>query len=366
LGNLPCRLKDWRASELTEVLYDARWIGNHGIGRFARRLQELLPELLATSLVSFRVPRRPSHPLDPFLLGLALRRANPNLFFSPGYNPPVGWPGAFVFTLHDLNHLCVNADSNALKRAYYRYVIQPACHTARFVLTVSEYSRGEISAWAKIEEEKIINVGNGVGPPFTPIGCKYKPEYPYLLYVGSRKPHKNLSRLLQAYAISGVSGNVRLLLSGKPEKNISIEISRFGLNGKVVFADLSSDDRLSEAYRGALAFLFPSLYEGFGLPPLEAMACGVPVLTSNVCSLPEVAGDAALLVSPFDVEEIAEGIRRLVYDSALQLQLREKGLRRAKLFSWEETALKTSKVLKSTMGIRTEAELLATTSRGGI
>jgi glycosyltransferase involved in cell wall biosynthesis len=347
---------------LSEFLYDARWIGNHGIGRFARQLQELLPGFLSMSLVSFQAPRRPSHALDPFLLGMALRKANPNLFFSPGYNPPVGWPGAFVFTVHDLNHLCVDADSNALKRAYYRYVIKPACHAAKFVLTVSEYSRGEISTWAKISEEKIINVGNGVGPPFAPMGRKYNPGYEYLLYVGSRKPHKNLSRLLQAYAISGASRDARLLLSGKPDKNISLEINRLGLNGKVAFADVSSDDRLSETYRGALAFLFPSLYEGFGLPPLEAMACGVPVLTSNVCSLPEVAGDAALLVTPFDVEEIAEGIRRLVWDSTLRAQLREKGLRRAKVFSWEETAHKTSKVLELATGIRTEVELLTTSS----
>jgi glycosyltransferase involved in cell wall biosynthesis len=346
---------------LSEILYDARWVGNHGIGRFAAELQRRL-----SNLVAFQAQRRPWHPLDPFLLGRALKTANPKLFFSPGYNPPVGWSGPFVFTLHDLNHLSVDADSNALKRAYYRYVIKPACYASRFVLTVSEYSRGEISAWAKIGEEKIINVGNGVGRPFTPIGRKYNPGYTYLLYVGSRKPHKNLARLLQAYAISGVSGDVRLLLSGKLDKNISIEMNRLGLNGKVTFADLSSDDVLSEAYRGALAFLFPSLYEGFGLPPLEAMACGVPVLTSNVCSLPEVAGDAALLVTPLDVEEIAEGIRRLVWDSTLRVQLREKGLRRAKLFSWEETALKTSRVLESATGIRTEAELWTTTSPGGI
>jgi glycosyltransferase involved in cell wall biosynthesis len=335
---------------LTEVLYDARWIGNHGIGRFASQLQKLLPGLLCTRFVSFRDPRRPSHALDPFLLGMALRSAKPKLFFSPGYNSPVGWSGSFVFTLHDLNHLCVSDNSNVLKRAYYRYVIKPACRAAKFVLTVSEYSRREIAIWAKIREDKIINVGNGVGSPFTHTGRKYDPGYPYLLYVGSRKPHKNLPRLLRAYAISGVRSDVRLLLSGQPDKEISIEIQRLGLNGDVVFADVSSDDVLSDAYRGAVAFLFPSLYEGFGLPPLEAMACGVPVLTSNVCSLPEVTGDAAILVTPIDVEEMAEGIRRLVWDLDLRLQLREKGLCRAARFSWDETAHRTSQALQWALG----------------
>jgi glycosyltransferase involved in cell wall biosynthesis len=334
-----------RGLNVVEILYDSRWIGNHGIGRFAGELQKQVPYL-----VPFQAERHPWHPLDPLLLGAALRRTRPQLFFSPGYNPPIGWSGSFIFTLHDLNHLCVRDNSSVLKRAYYRYVIKPACHRATFVLTVSEYSRREIAAWAKVDEAKIVNVGNGIGPPFTPRGRRYDPGYPYLLYVGSRKTHKNLPRLLQAYSISGVRKEVRLLLSGCPDRQMLLEINRLQLGDDVAFAELESDDALSEAYRGAIAFLFPSLYEGFGLPPLEAMACGVPVLTSNVCSLPEVVGDAAVLVQPLDVEEIAEGIRRLVRDTALQSQLRERGLRRARLFSWEETAQKTSHVLELALG----------------
>ena len=325
---------------MTEILYDARWIGNHGIGRFAGELQRLLPDL-----VPFRAQRPPFHPLDPVLLGAALRRANPNLFFSPGYNSPVGWGGPFVFTLHDLNHLRVPDNSSALKRAYYRYFIKPACHKAVFVLTVSEYSRQEIAAWAKVSEEKIINVGNGVAPPFSPTGPKYNPGYPYLLYVGSRKSHKNLPSLLQAYSISGVRKDVRLLLSGNPDSQLLAEIDRWKLGNDVAFVDLETSETLSEAYRGALGFVFPSLYEGFGLPPLEAMACGTPVLTSNVCSLPEVVGDAAVLIQPLDVEQIASGIRQITYDSTLRARLREAGLRRSALFSWEVTCQKTSLAL---------------------
>jgi glycosyltransferase involved in cell wall biosynthesis len=337
---------------LSEILYDARWIDNHGIGRFAGELQKRLPDLTA-----FHAQRPPFHPLDPFLLGSALKRANPKLFFSPGYNSPVGWPGSFIFTLHDLNHLCVRDNSNALKRAYYQYVIKPACQTAACVLTVSEYSRREIAAWAKVRPERIINVGNGVGLPFTPEGKKYDPGYEYLLYVGSRKAHKNLPRLLQGYAISSVSADVRLLFSGHPDKKLLTEIDRIGLRNAVGFADLSSDIALSEAYRGAAGFLFPSLYEGFGLPPLEAMACGVPVLTSNVCSLPEVVGNAALLVNPLDVEEIADGIRRLVSDAELRLRLRENGLRRAAHFSWEKTATLTTRVLQWAVGRKSDGRL---------
>ena len=325
---------------LLNILFDARWVGNHGIGRFAGELQKAIPDL-----IPYQVRRRPSHSLDPILLGVALWRRKPKLFFSPGYNSPLGWPGPFIFTLHDLHHLCVPDNSNAVKRAYYQYIIKPACHRADFVLTVSEYSKQEIAVWAKLKEDRIVNVGNGVSIPFVPNGPKYDPGYPYLLYVGSRKPHKNLPRLLQAYSISGVRNEIRLLLSGEPDQQIVGEINRLGLEDSVYFRDLSDDGELSNAYRGATAFVFPSLYEGFGLPPLEAMACGVPVLTSNVCALPEVVGDAAILVDPLSVEDIAGGLRALVEDSAQRTRLREKGLVRSKAFSWEETVRRTSRAL---------------------
>jgi len=329
------------AYNVVDILYDARWIGNHGIGRFADELQKLLP-----GMVPFEARLPPFHPLDPALLGAALWRRKPKLFFSPGYNPPVGWPGRFIFTLHDLNHLRVPENSTALKRAYYQYIIKPACHRAECVLTVSEYSKHEIAAWAEVEESRIINVGNGVGPAFSPVGPKYDPGFSYLLYVGSRKVHKNLFRLLQAYSISGVRQDVRLIISGPPDPQLVGEIDRLRLEGDVLFKELLTDGQLANAYRGAVAFVFPSLYEGFGLPPLEAMACGVPVLTSEVCSLPEVVGDGAILVDPLDVQEIAHGIKRLVHDSALRAALREKGFRRARVFSWDETARRTWQALQ--------------------
>lgn len=326
-----------RASKRTdEILYDARWVGNHGIGRFAREVQKRLP-----GLVPFQSGRAPFHALDPILLGAELWRKRPKLFFSPGYNPPVGWPGPFVFTLHDLNHLCVPENSSVLKRAYYRYVIRPACHQARCVLTVSEYSKREIADWAHLNEDQIFNVGNGVGPAFVPTGERYDPGYPYLLYVGSHKSHKNLRRLLQAFSASGVWRDVRLIISGQPEQQLVMEVQRLDLQSQVSFKDLTTDEELSAVYRGAVAFVFPSLYEGFGLPPVEAMACGVPVLTSNVCSLPEVVGDAAVFVNPLDVEQIADGVKKLVQNSSLRTGLREKGLLRAKLYSWNETARRT-------------------------
>jgi len=327
-----------------QILFDARWVGNHGIGRFASELLKLLPEL-----TPFDRKRRPWHPLDPGLLGAELWLRRPGLFFSPGYNVPVGWPYPYVFTLHDLHHLCVPEDSSPAKRAYYKYILRPACHKAAFLLTGSEYSRHEIQEWAKLKDEKIVAVSYGVDLPFTHSGRRYEPGYPYLLYVGSHKPHKNLARLLKAFAISGVQKDVRLLLTGSEETELAKQIAGLGLNGGVVFAGFPADDDLADLFRGAAGFVFPSLYEGFGLPPLEAMACGVPVLTSNVCSLPEVVGDAAILIDPLDVEDIAQGIQRLIGDDALREDLRWKGVERARRFSWGETARRTRQVLDAAM-----------------
>lgn len=329
---------------MDKILYDARWIGYHGIGRFAAELQKRIPDL-----IPYESRRRPSHPLDPILMGGALLRRNPRLFFSPGYNSPLGWPGPFVFSLHDLNHLCVKDNSNLAKRAYYQTIIRPACHRARFVLTVSEYSKGEICSWAKVSEDKIVNVGNGVGAPFCSNGPAHQPGFPYFLYVGSHKVHKNLPRLLRAYAVSGVRGSIRLLMTGEPDKRMSLDLKNLGLESEVTFIGFPDNEELSAFYRGALALLFPSLYEGFGLPPVEAMACGVPVLTSNVCSLPEIVGDAGIIVNPTDIEAIADGIRRLAESSSLVAELQQKGIDRARRFSWEKTAAKTSGALQTAL-----------------
>ncbi len=323
------------------ILYDARWIGLHGIGRFAHEISKQL-----TSMVHYRQQRPPWHPADPLLLGTDLWLRRPKIFFSPGYNAPLTCPSPFVFTLHDLHHLRVPEDSSVAKRAYYRHVILPACHRARFVLTVSDYSRREIVDWARVSEEKVINVGNGIGPPFGQQGPRHDPGYDYLLYVGSRKPHKNLARLLRAFAMSGVQKDVRLILVSGAGARPEPESLRLGLGDAVVYRSCPCDEDLAALYRGALAFVFPSLYEGFGLPPLEAMACGTPVLGSTAAALPELLKDGGLLADPYSEEEIADGIARLAGDSALRERLRTKGLERARGFSWTQSARRVFAALK--------------------
>lgn len=322
------------------IAFDARWVGPHGIGRFAAEVRKRLPPMMELT----RGPK-PSHPLDPLYLSWILRWKRPNLFFSPGYNTPYRSPVPFVFALHDLNHIKVQEKSSRLRKAYYEYVIRPACHHALRIVTVSEFSKHEIAEWAGVDPRRIIVVGNGVDPAFSPNGVKCEFGFPYLLYVGNNKPHKNLRRLLEAFASSGVAKDLHLVLSGSPDGSLRSLIARRRLEGRVIFVGLIPDNELAAYYRGAVALVFPSLYEGFGLPVLEAMGCGTPVLTSNVTSLPEVAGDAALLVDPYDVEAIADGLRRLVENGTLREELRQKALARANLFSWDRTAEQVRNIL---------------------
>jgi glycosyltransferase involved in cell wall biosynthesis len=178
----------------------------------------------------------------------------------------------------------------------------------------------------------------------------HTPGYPYLLYVGNRKPHKNLTRLLQGFGHSGPRRDLYLVLTGMPDAALNQLITALRLQDRVVYAGHLSEPELAAYYRGAVALVCPSLYEGFGLPPLEAMACGTPVVTSNCTALPEVVEEAAVLVDPYDVEAIAWGIQRVVDDQGLRQDLAHKGLIRAQQFTWEHTAARVWQVLQEAAG----------------
>ena len=328
------------------MLADHRWLGIHGIGRFASEILSRLPEF-------YPVPAlwHPLHPLEPARLSWVLWRLRPKVYFSPGFNPPLWSPVPFVFTLHDLIHIHFPAEASLAKRVYYRLVVRPAIQRAYRVLTVSRYTKQAILAWAGVPDEHVVVVGNGVGPAFCPGGRRHAPGYPYIFYVGNYKPHKNLVRLLQGFARSGLRKDVRLVLTGSPDAVLSHQITALKLQNQVIYAGQLTDTDLAAYYRGALALVCPSLYEGFGLPPLEAMACGTPVVASHCTALPEVVGDAAVLVDPYNVEAIAWGIQSVVEDSALRQSLSCKGLVRARQFTWEHTARRVRQVLEEAAAV---------------
>ena len=290
---------------------------------------------------------RPAAPLDTWRLSRALRHLKrDDLFFSPGYNAPVFCPSPFVFTIHDLSHVYCAENSSPLIRLYYATVAKRACHRATAVLTVSEFTRSQILEWSEISSDKVINVSCGVEASYQPEGDRYALPFPYLLCVSNRKLHKNEFRLVTAFARSRVS-DVHLVFTGEPSSGIMKCIEQEQVKDRVHFTGIVPESTLPALYRAAEALVCPSLYEGFGLPILEAMACGTPVLTSNVTALPEVAGDAALLVDPASVEQITNSIERIVSDTSLRSCLRQKGLARAAQFSWSQTCDRVNEVLIS-------------------
>ncbi|MBR7633449.1 glycosyltransferase family 4 protein [Janthinobacterium lividum] len=316
--------------------FDARWIGDHGIGRVARVLDTAL------TLPHLDVAGSPSAPLDALRLWLATLKQIPKGtgLFSPGYNAPLFLTRPFVFTIHDLNHIDRSENGSWLKSLYYSLIMQRACRNAAAVLTVSEFSRQRIIAWSKIDAARVINIGNGVDPAYNVNVVPHSPGYPYLLSVSNRKPHKNEPRLLAAFASANIDPSIRLVMTGKPTEELLSQAKALGILDRLEFSGRVEESELPGLYRGALGLLFPSLYEGFGLPVIEAMSCGIPVLTSNTTSLPEVAGDAALLVDPDSVESITLGIDALCKDTALRQELCTRGLLQAAKFSWDETIRK--------------------------
>lgn len=329
---------------LDVIMADARWKGQHGVGRFTTEILDRLPYI-----EPINPPIPILSPFDSIYLTFLILMKRPKVYFSPGFNPPLWSPVPYIFTIHDLIHLRFPPETSLRKKLYYEFLIRPAINRSYRVLTDSLFSKKEIIEWSNAPEELISVVGCGVGNEFHPDGDKYVTDYPYILYVGGRKPHKNLHRLIAAFARSSIVGDVRLLISGGPDSALSKCIHNLNLDGKVVFTGFITDQDLPAYYRGALAVVIPSLYEGFGLPVIEAMATGTPVLASNVTSLPEVVDDAGLLVDPYSVDSISWGIGCIVEDTALREVLIKKGVERAKGFSWDRVAELTLNIIQSAL-----------------
>jgi glycosyltransferase involved in cell wall biosynthesis len=326
------------------IYADQRWIGDHGIGRFARNV------LSRIDCQPICLSGHPAAPFDSYRLTRALvNLTHEDLFLSPGYNSPLLCPSPFVFTIHDLSHIYCRENSNALIRLYYRTILKRACHRARRILTVSEFTRGQVLEWSGLAPASVVNVSCGVDSEYRPDGERFESSFPYLLCVSNRKPHKNEYRLLAAFARSKIASDLHLILTGTLTRELAGCIAQFHLEERVHLIGKVPEAKLPALYRGARALVFVSLYEGFGLPLLEAMACGTPVITSNVTAMPEIAAGAACLVDPTSLGDIAAGIEQITGDSCLREELREKGLARAAQFSWERTAHAVRQALAASM-----------------
>jgi glycosyltransferase involved in cell wall biosynthesis len=240
---------------------------------------------------------------------------------------------------------------NRLALEYARASIWMAARTSSRILTVSEASKRDILRFFDVPPGKITVIYNGIDERFhvqppedemVRVRERYQLQGDFVLYVGNVKPHKNLERLLDAFHLVRQDGleHLKLVVIGdeiSKYTELRRAVHRLNLHKHVRFLGFMPDAMLAVLYRLAAVFVFPSLYEGFGLPPLEAMASGTPVVTSNVSSLPEVVGNAAVLVDPTDAASIADGLRQVLTNPSLAAALAERGLARAAEFSWERS-----------------------------
>jgi glycosyltransferase involved in cell wall biosynthesis len=241
---------------------------------------------------------------------------------------------------------------------YFRFLVPRILNDSRLVVADSEHTRSDILEHYGVPagKVKVIYPGYDAGAFFCsePNSSPRPPEDPYILYVGNLLPHKNLPRLLDAFTLLRRRRSCRLIIRGEGRpayaRLLRERLETLGLRDVVTFAGYAGEDGLRRLYSDAVCLVLPSLGEGFGLPVLEAMACGTPVITASASSLPEVAGDAALMVDPYDALGLADAMYRTLTDNGLREDLRQRGLRRVAAFSWRRTALAVSRVLDGTFG----------------
>jgi glycosyltransferase involved in cell wall biosynthesis len=338
---------------------DLRMYRMTGIGRY---LQNVIPDLiprLNTSKISIfgradefegeewlRDPRIQFREFRPRIFSVGEQWAaargeyrDLDLLWTPQYNLPLLYRGNLVVTIHDLCQLAhPETLATGLQRRYARYLLTEVARRASAILCVSEFTASEVQKYLHVDMGRIVTTypplkGDWSVPM---VVSARRSSSPYLLAVGSVKKHKNLPRLIAAFDRIRDLIPHHLVVVGKREGFLNSENSlnaiSADLDGRVRFTGEVSDLELQVYYRNATALVFPSFYEGFGFPLVEAMAVGCPVACSNIASLPEVAGDAALLFNPFDIGDIAHNLIRIATDPGMQDALAERGRERVRLF----------------------------------
>jgi alpha-1,3-rhamnosyl/mannosyltransferase len=363
------------------IVVDGRYISDYfpGIGRYTynlvRTLRDIAPEHHYTLLVN---PLQANSRFDltgiaqaitearPFTLreqwevSLRLRRLRADVYHTPYYIAPYLVPGPMVVTVHDaISSRYPQYMPGLLPRISYEVAMRMALGAARRVITVSRASRDDLIRFFGVDPHKITVIPEAADAWYSPqsaeevarVRARYALPPRYVLYLGTNKPHKNLVRLVEAWA--QVNDPALLVLAGREDPRypaVRVAVQRLGLGGRVRILGQVAENDLPGLYSGAVLFVFPSLYEGFGLPVLEAMACGTPVLCSETPALVEIAQGAAVMVNPLDVAGLASALRTLLRDRERREDLRLRGLARAAHYSWKRAARETLQVYEACTG----------------
>ncbi|MGH2612627.1 MAG: glycosyltransferase family 4 protein [Rhabdochlamydiaceae bacterium] len=352
-----------------KVCIDIRMAFHSGIGTYIRNLlpyikkSNLSLKVLAPFSYIEKWPELKTYDLIPFnapiyslreQIELSLKIPLCDLFWSPHYNIPLGPIRAKrrLTSVHDVYHLAYGYRLGWLKKSYAKIMLQQVAYLSDHIVTISNFSKREIVQWAAIEEKKISVAYLGVNPlqfsliqeneALQKIKHLYGLPHQYILFVGNLMFHKNLSRLLQAWLlVQSKHRSYKLVLVGKKDRKSFYEnvmSENPSLKNSVLQLGNIEQSHLPIIYQLAKGFILPSLYEGFGLPPLESMMMQCPTIVSKAASLPEVCQEASLYVDPYDVHDIAQKICELIENPTLRQTLVDKGLDHIKHFSWEKTA----------------------------
>ena len=353
---------------------DARMIDSSGIGTYIKNLIYWLPKVSNYEYILFGNEQKlkpyglqivqadfPIYGLkEQLFMSRIINNKNIDLMHFTHYTIPIMYSGNMVVNVHDLIHI-VYPEYLPSKFAllYAKFMIGSACKKAKRVITISEYTKKDIIKYFQTESKKISITYLAAGDIFKPssiIAEDMKKKYgKYFLYVGAIRPHKNILFLLESFIKLKKEKNIlhKLVLIGKGKipyiNHVRKKISDYSLQNDVLIIEEIKQEELVSFYCGADIFLFPSLYEGFGLPPLEAMSCGCPVISSNTSSLPEVVGDACILVDPNNMKNFTDSIYNVIINENLKKELIKKGFERLKLFSWEKTAKETVNIYKEVL-----------------
>ena len=375
------------------IAIDAHSVGNKlgGNESYATHLIEALAEIDSVNQYTIFVTRReardrfsnrwsnfqvratlPHTPLVriPLTLSAELRRNRVDVLHVQFTAPPFS-PCPLVVSIHDLSFEHLPETFKRRSRMQLRLTVRRSARKAAQVIALSEHARADLIDTYNLPPEKVNVVPLAAADSFVPVSDDnelqrvrqiYRIDREYLLSVGSIQPRKNLRRLIEAYSVlrrqQPECKLPQLVLVGKNAwlYNETLQLLKDReLDSSIVVTGYVPESDLPALYSGALCFIYPSYFEGFGLPPLEAMQCGAPVIVGNRTSLPEVVGDAALMIDPFDINAIAAAIQKVISDSDLRSELRAKGLQRANQFDWKETARRTLAVYEKAFSLNRTA-----------
>jgi len=280
-----------------------------------------------------------------------LKKLSADLLHAPSFVAPIMTPCKLVMTIHDLNHLVLPQFYTPFHQFYYQFFVRSCIRRSEYILTVSHFSKNEIVRNLRLPADKVCVTYNGVAENYIPIQDDehlsyvrdiYELPERFIFCLSNNKPHKNVQQLVRAFCYSDL--DTPLVLACPVDRQLIRVAENYGKKHLLYFTKFIDESHLPAVYSMTELFVFPSTYEGFGLPPLEALSCGTPVVVARSSSLPEVVGDNAIFVNPYDYKAIAKALMLGVNDLELRSKLITQGLKHAKKFSWQAMAEKTLRI----------------------